>query len=409
MLNKTDTEFIITDDSEKWIATHPLITGSNGPVSLKYKNDLLVANCGGYIGQINESGCVPRKIKDYHKAGTSVIEFDGFLPCGSGQVNYKQTYRYSNKRLKVTTDVNFPPESTVSRHFAVGSLDLPGKWDSFSVIPGAFHQAHGAQIKEVTIPKFEGKEIMLGHWHRPPLSVTFKRPNGTVLEVGTGSDVWRWEENLGYEPESGSYKIILTESGLKFIREPLACCEDFTPESRPYRYSWYLAWRENGANKKLPQHQKIDLRFDAKGELDTANLKEEIPKSNFYSYAVLDLEKLSWNKDQVRIASPYDYIRNIRTEKACWSVKSVMGRAKKIIRKLQGIEGLHGVIVRNLTPGPCYCASHVNKKHENGTAHWDVIGIFDFATWASNSCSDKLHLHTENDGSLPPSISGLFE
>jgi hypothetical protein len=408
MLTKTDLEYQILDDSEKWLATHPL-RGSNGPVSLKYKNDLLIKNCGGYIGTVKESSCVSRKIKDYHKGGTSVLEFEGFLPYGENQIDYKQSYRYSNRRLKVTTDINFHPETKIQRHFSIGSLDLPGKWESFTVTPAASHQAHGAENKEYTVPKHETENIMLAHWHRPPLSVVFKRPNGTAIEVGTGSDLWRWEENLDYAPESGSYKIILTADGLQFIREPLACCEEFSPTPRPYRFSWYLAWRENGSNKKLPQHHKIELDFNTKGHLNTKDLEDKISENKFYSYAILDFSKFIWEKEQVRNLSPYDYIRNIRTEDPCWSAKSVLGRAKKIIRQLQGIKDLDGVILRGITPGHCYCSSHANKKQENGTAHWDINGIFDFATWATNSCKEKLLLHIENDGTIPPSISGLFE
>ena len=62
MLYKTEKEYQIFDDSEKWLAIHPL-TGSNGPVSLTYKNDLLIKSCGGYIGTVKESGTVPRKSK----------------------------------------------------------------------------------------------------------------------------------------------------------------------------------------------------------------------------------------------------------------------------------------------------------------------------------------------------------
>lgn len=408
MLIKTDKEYQILDDSEKWLATHNL-TGSNGPVRLSYKNDLLIKDCGGYIGQVKETGTVPRKIKDYHKAGTSVLEFDGFLPFGDTQANYKQAYRYSNKRLKVTTDVQFQEGLKIPRHFSVGSLFLPGKWSSITITPPASHQVHGSQEKTIEVPAYEDKEVMLGHWHRPPLSVVFKRPNGTAIEIGTGSDIWRWEENLNYAPESGSYKIILKADGIYFLREPLACCENFTPEVRPYRFSWYIAWRENGANKKLPKHQKITLEFTSKNELDTESIRKQVQESSLYSYVVLDFSKLQWNQDQVKTLSEYDYIRDLKSNQACWSVKSVLSNMKKIIRKLQSIEGLDGIIFKGIEPGFCYCSSHVNKKHENGTAHWDINALFDFAGWATNSCKDKLDLFVENDGTLPPSVAGLFE
>ena len=181
----------------------------------------------------------------------------------------------------------------IPRHFSIGSLALTRQMVKLYSHTTCSTSSPWKPDSNFEVPEYSDKDIMLGHWHRPPLSVVFKRPNGTAIEVGTGSDIWRWEENLGYAPESGSYKIILTKDGLQFIREPLACCENFAPELRPYRFSWFIAWRENGANKKLPKHNKIEVRYSPNGEMDMDHLKTEIANSNFYPYAVLDFSKKS--------------------------------------------------------------------------------------------------------------------
>ena len=408
MLDKNSDLIIFSDDSGKWQAEHP-VNGIHGPLKISYKNDILLTDCSGYCGDKNESTAVARKVKDYHKGGLSVVEAEGFMPFEDGQISYKHSYKYSNRRVRVISDISFIGNIPIKRHFGVGSLFLPGKWKEFHVVPAAGLKVHGAEEKLKEIPKYDGKALMLGHWHRPPLSVTFKRPNGTTLEIGTGNDVWRWEENLAFEPESGSFKIILEENGIRFIREPLACCETYLPPNRSFRFSWYIAWRENGANKALANHHDIKVLFDNNGELDLANIKKQLKDKSLYAYANFDLNDLSWDKKQLISKSPYDFIRGINTELPCWATSSVITRAKKIIRKLIEIDELDGIIFKNFTPKVCYQSHHVNKKHENGSAHWDVNGLFDFASWTSNACKDKLELFWEDKNTVQPSLLGLFQ
>jgi len=408
MLDKDSELITFSDDSGKWCAEHP-VNGINGPLKLSYKNDTLVTDCSGYCGDRRESTAVSKKIKDYHKAGQSVIESEGFMPFEDGQITYKHSYKYSNRRVRIISDISFAGNIPIKRHFGVGSLFLPGKWKDFHVMPAAGLLIHGAEERTFEIPKYEDKPIMLGHWHRPPLSVTFKRPNGTTLEIGTGSDIWRWEENLGYSPESGSYKIVLEEDGIRFIREPLACCETHLPANRSYRFSWYMAWRENGANKSLPKHHSIKVLFDKNNELDLTSIKKQLEGKSLFSYATFDLNDLKWNEKQLTSSSPYDFIRGEKTNLACWSNNSVITKVKKIIRKLIEIDELDGIIFKNFTPKVCYQNHHVNKKHENGTAHWDVNGIFDFASWTTNACKDKLELFWEDKTTIQPSLLGLFQ
>ena len=408
MINREEDKYTFVDDSGKWIAEHPE-TGIQGPLKISYKNDTLVQDCIGYCGDKSETSVVARKTKDFHKSGVSVIETEGFLPFEDGKINYKHSYKYSNKRVKVVSDIAFLGNTPIKRHFGLGSLFLPGKWKNIFVQPAADLLVHGAENKLIEVPKFKDSNIMLAHWHRPPLSVTFRRPNGTTLEVGTGSDVWRWEESFGFSPESGSYKIILEKDGIRFIREPLACCEEFNPVNRSYKFSWYMAWRENGANKSLPNHEAIPITLDDKGEMNSQDIKSALAEKTLYGYAVLDLNSFNWKDKQRTSSSPYDFIRNIKTQEACWTCSSVVTRLKSAVRKLAEMDDLDGIVFKNFSPKVCYQSHHVNKKNENGTVHWDINGLFDFASWASNFCKDKVSLFWDDKEVIQPSLLGLFE
>ena len=136
---------------------------------------------------------------------------------------------------------------------------------------------------------------------------------------------------------------------------------------------------------------------------------EQLETKNLYAYALLDFNSLVWQDTQLTSKSAFDYIRNIKTDTACWTSSSVATRIKKAIRKLIEIDALDGIVFENFNPKICFQSHHVNKKHENGTAHWDINALFDFASWASNISKGKVDLFWKNKETVQPSLLGLFE
>ncbi|WDE99057.1 hypothetical protein PQO03_14565 [Lentisphaera profundi] len=398
---------------KNWQAYHS-VDSCGGPSEIKIENKSVITDIRSSISGLEDSQCITRRVKEYHKAGQSVVESEGYLPYG-GESEFMQTCRYHKNLLRVTQDINIRKGTTINRHFSVGSLNLKGKYVAFTVIPPAQHQSEGSEPYTRDIPDWKGKELMIGHWHRPPIAIIFHRKDGIDIEVGTGFDVWRWEENLGYHPESGSYKINLNKNGLEFIREPLACCEDFLPAQRNYRFTWHIAWNNENDKLTIPDHSKLYIPFKNAGqEVDFERLKRnlsETTEENAYLY--LNIHRgLSWPDHSFAVPSSQAYCCELVSEELCWQSPLISRRLKKIVRRISEMDGVKGLILEGIQPGVCYNPSHVDKKDVMGLVHWDINPIFDFLSWLDNHVKDKfkVFLNPHEDERLPlPSLEGFFK
>ena len=380
--------------------------------SIKYEGDEILRGMYWTIGAMSDEPGLVRRSKEYHKAGMSCVETEGWMPFGR-EPNLTQAIRFSAGRARFTSDFVANGE-TISRHFSVGSFLLPGKWESMFVVPAAQHLVDGGKPYERQLPKWDGKDIMLGHWHRPPLSLVFKRKSGVRLEVGTGSDVFRWEQNMGYHPEHGSYKVTLTQAGLEVLREPLACCEDFVPEGRPFRYTWHLAWDKAGVRSTPPEHEVVKAQVARNGhDLEWEKVKKAFaaPRTDDKPrFLLVDIMDFLWEDTCKRCPSPQAFAAELVAPEPCWMTSPVEKKLKNLIRKLVEIPGVGGLIFRNVSPGICYHPSHVDKKNPMGVAHWDMGGMMDFAAWARQACRDKFEVYSEAaEGWDTPAMNTLFD
>ena len=66
---------------ENWQALHPA-ESCGGPAEIKINNKTVISDIHSSISGIDDSQCIIRKTKEYHKAGQSIVETEGFLPFG---------------------------------------------------------------------------------------------------------------------------------------------------------------------------------------------------------------------------------------------------------------------------------------------------------------------------------------
>ena len=409
MIETNYDDVIIYPNEGKWKASHTKGCLS-GPSEIIYNKAPIIEDVHSYIGDIKDNMAIVRTFKDFHKQNASVLEYGGFLPYGS-QIGFNHIYRYFENRLRVTSDVQIPPGASIPRHLGVGSLFLPGKWEKFYIIPAAQHQVDGAGPFARSIPKWEGKDIMIGHWHRPPIAMTFAKKNGVRVEIGTGSDIWRWESNLGFFPESGSYKLFLQENGIKVVREPLACCENFEPEPMEYRFTWYLAWDCTKEKEPKVPSNAFTLPLINGKDLDKDELKKSLAVAGDKATVLIDLKKFSWPESFYKSPSSIEYILEETTDEVSFAHKSVATAIKKILRQLFEMDQITGIAFKNFTPGISYNSSHVNKKDPDGVVHWDINQLLDFSAWTTFQAQEKgvqLYNIVEPAWNIP-SMTGMFK
>lgn len=389
-----------------WEAVHDVGT-FGGPQLLRFAGAPLFEQLPFHVDDFSSETAIPGKLRAFRKGGAAVVYSSGRFPFGE-EVSFQQTCRYASNHVRIALDLRWRRSTSVRRHLGLGGVLLPGSWRRFFCVPPSSHLAAGKRPQWHAIPSDPAElPLMIGHWHRPPLALVFERSDGVQFEVGTGSDLWRWEYCLGYGPENGSYKVMLEQDGLRVIREPLMCCEAFFPEARDYRFTWYLAWRAPGEalGEVVPPAR---MRLSADGQtLVTAD--DSGGTGGRPLAAELDFRLLARQEDWCRSLSPTAHIQGERSGEACWQCGAFHNAARRIVRQLAGLGQVDCVTVMGVTPGICWCPAHLGKRHPEGLAHWDVNAILDFSVWARQQLGRTCRIRALPDDLLPlPSVGGLF-
>lgn len=410
-----------------------------GPSVLTVGGDEFLRNVQEEINELPADGAISEQFRSGRSGGAAEVAMRGYLPYGN-QLRLSQQAVIAANHARFTVDFTWPARTAVRRHFALGVFSLPGRWRRFFLVPPGQHLAEGAipawrDIPEKA-PAAGAAPLLLGHWHRPPLALVLERPDGRRLELGAGSDLWRWEHSLGYGPESGSYKLFQDADGLRLLREPLMCCEEFMPAARKYRFTWYAAWGRGAAAvtpaaaavavapAEIPD-EALDETLDetgleaappkapaaanrllaADGSLDSAVVAQPAATELVLDFADLPVRDL-WR----RCPSPAAYGRNQRTQ-PCWEADGTQKLARTVIRRLAALRPDGGrLCIRNLQPGPCWDPAHVEKKQVDGLAHWDINSIFDFAEWTRKTLGPSWDIRPEwvAPWNELPALAGLF-
>jgi len=346
---------------------------ATGPKYIKYNGKIIAENFSCYVDDRKDSAAVVRKSKGYSKGNLGIVECESYLPVGS-EIHFNQKYTYNFNSVKIATDINLHTGTTIKRHFGIGCFTMPGKWKRYFLTPAPRHLHEGAEPSTYEIPsndKLE-KPIMIGHWHRPPLSIVFEHEDGFFFEVGTGFDVWRWERSLGAGPESASYKLFLTSEGIQVVREPLMTCQEFTPQPGQYRFNWYLSWGE-----RKPVTAPSDVLW-------INPLKEKLPET--INKIGLDIADFDFHSSFCRVTTPEDLATGTKSDQVCFAhnkTQKDLRRAIRIIKEKKPTQ----VWIKNLTTGICCNPSHISRRGE-ALYHNDSGYVMDFMNWVRNSVKE---------------------
>ncbi|MBN2451185.1 MAG: hypothetical protein JXR77_12395 [Lentisphaeria bacterium] len=395
-------EFRVVHPEGEWEACHAAAR-VDGPRRIEVLGGEVVRDVSIYVDDVAGELLLPDRVRSLRKGGCAVVQTRGHYPFGS-EVGVSQSFRYAANHVQVTTDLHWPSRAPVVRHLGVGGFFLPGRWLRFYCVPPCLHLAEGSLPRWHPIPSQAAGSGMAGHWHRPPCALVFEREDGVRLEVGTGCDGWRWERNMGFGPEAGSYKVLQQEDGIRVVREPLMTCAEVVPAARDYRFTWYLAWSSGppALGEDFP-----DPVVPAGGE------RGEPPRSAAFEAReplslLLDFGQLEWAPSACRVPSAEAYGRGCRLPAPCWHSRGVQKQARRIIRRLAALPAPGWLTVRGFAPGVCWDPAHCDRTG-GPLPHWDLDALLDFAVWTRQQLGPEWRIRAEAPGweSLP-SVSGLF-
>ncbi|MFW5803252.1 MAG: hypothetical protein ACOCWJ_04975 [Verrucomicrobiota bacterium] len=389
VLKRTDDHIQATPRDGAWTLTFDVRRGA-ALDSLDVGGRTLARLSSFYVDDVPDSAGVPGRAREFRKTGAAMVSGAVVLPVGA-EVALARTWRIAGNHARATADLRWPRGAVVQRHLGLEELTLPGKWTSMHCIPPLQHLIEGAVPFDRELPTFEGERIMLAHWHRPPLAMVFRDADGFAVEVGTGDDIWRWEQSLGYGPESGSYKVFLDENGLELVREPLMCCDEFTPEAREYRFTWHLAW--------------------SGGHAGAAERTETTPLSA--NVADWSLETTPWRESARRLVqNPAEPERSTSDTHACFNSAVAQKTFRRWIRQLAETPKPGELILHGIGPGPCTVPGHVRRGgKENPLPHWDLHALMALSEWTRQILGREWRVQVEpaGIGRALPSVQGLFQ
>lgn len=395
-------DIVVRHEKLDWEAEFCDVFG--GPVEVRYEGKPLLKNYRFYVDDLDNHYAVTKKQRRFHRGGSAVVTSEGYFPFGS-ELSFSQTCRFAMNYFRITFDLRWLRGTLVKRHFGLGCLELPGKFVRYWCLPAALHQVEGKQAEWIELPVASDEKVMVGHWHRPPLALVFERDDGVLIEVGTGSDLWRWEENLGAGPETGSYKIFLTQEGITYSREPLMTCTPFTPDARPYRFTSHIAWgkKQDLVVRNFENTSKITFSQNLEPQI------AEVPQDKNICYEV-DFSAIKWNEAALHVHPVLPEMKMETTSTPCWEDDLVQKSARRLIRKLQKMSDFQTatLVITGVDLACCWNSSHLERGKNATLLHWDINAFLDFVVWLKQQLGLNWQVEVKTKTEMPLiSLAGI--
>ncbi|MCJ8328593.1 MAG: hypothetical protein HRT89_10670 [Lentisphaeria bacterium] len=310
------------------------------------------------INKLNDSLAIADESKIIRKANIAVFSSKGRLPFGS-RIGFSHTHRYAENNIRFTSDILIPGQTFITSSLSLAKLEINGSFVEMQFLDQDYKLSPWAPCTTIEFATL-------------PLLVILKNKAGHCLEIGCGSDVWRWNNGLNIDEMSQKYKLSF-ESGTVIYERIICDVEDETVvTARSYRFTWFLAWSYNLPAKEVGE--TLDCPLSKNGEVDTKKLRDDLTE---HMTICLDLHKITVDE------------KSLKTDQSmCFAKRKNMSRLKSMIRKIiSNSAATNPLIIKNLNPGICTNGSHLDRKTEH--LHWDYPQILDFAAWTRHQCPER--------------------
>jgi len=408
MIESTAERVTVTHPTAGWSAVH-LRNILGAPCELLCANTPVARPGAFYVDTADAALTVLERNRVFRRGGMAVADSRGRFASGLA-CRFRHAVRYAGCHYRASLELAWARGDLVQRHFGLGDLYLPGTWTRWYCVPPATHLAEGTLPHWQEIPSAADSKTMVGHWHRPPLALVFERADGVRFEIGTGDDVWRWEQCLGSGPENGSYKVFVDSDGVQVVREPLMCCAPYAVPPREYRWTWYVAWddvRTVGCTDSPGCPEQLEPLTFADGRdlvLPPATVQ---PRDSAF---LLDFARVQWDPGWCRAVTPIGFVRGLRSGSPCLRCAPVQKRIRRVIRQISSWRNSGRLHLTGLTPGVCWDSAHLDRGRQEGLVHWDMSALLDFAVWARRQLGPDWHITIDVDAFQPmPSAVSLFK
>ncbi len=381
-----------------WKSIHEL-NSISGPPVLTLGSTPIFNQCACEIGDLSDKVALIDSVKEWRKGNILHLKLQSHFPFG-GRTKLIQSYRYYNGILRITTDFVIPKRTIIPKQIGVGSFTLPGEWLGYQVVA----RKSGTQIglsKLNDLTSLRSQSTVIKSWESHPVALVFKHKTGIELEIGLGTDLWRWDNGFLIDNNDAKYTLAFVDNEIRFQRLVSVAEDDIEPIPRRYTFNWYLSWSMSQHSDPVNGLSLIDLNYNNEQELDISQLNQEtenIPSN----YALkFDVGNIEWRQFQKRIYD--DEISN----SPCFAASSAITHLKRIIRQISSLKNKGiPIYITGISPGICNCGRHVFKKRP--CIHWDMVPIIEFAAWTRKMLGKKRRIIFNYGKFGTPGMQHLF-
>ena len=314
------------------------------------------------IGELSEKFAYPVKsvLHEFMDTPGYTVETESVIPFGT-EPKIKRKFELLNGIIQITDDIRIHP-STIEDNFKIDTLYIKGKWKQYA-FPDLNNITQSLKWNSFSA---DGEEIIYDSSVVCPV-VLLKDEEGSVFELGTGFDLWRWQsaeldslpdrhmdDDADYPEPVSNFKMVRNGETIYIERTVLKADAVFPITSKNWRFNWYLAW-------SVPEDEA------EKRKCDTMNR------------VTLDLGG----------------------KPDCFHARKNKKLLKNKVREKLNLLNNSCLVLDKITPSLCMNSSHVARSSAASAPHWDLGDLIDLWFWTNRQLlsSDSCFIIEASDNS----------
>lgn len=358
------TEFTGITNKEKWVFGYKNTTKT--VLSFSFAGRELFESEGVEMGILKEPQGITKSVRPHYSAKTkwSSVDSETVLPFGS-EPKIKRKCEQAANHFRVTTDVSVFSKIALES-VCVDSLKIKGAWKEIDTYCQKDSKSQEIVKNTISIEDLNTKAITFDY---APLAVVFRDESGVELEIGSGYDLWRWNNSDRFEAKR-LFSIKKHKDCIIFDRKPLVWKIEHEVSKFNFRYTWYFSWKKSD----LEETDKKSSRRKAEA-LEITNNKLIPANKDFTSVANVSLLS-NWPESACVSNNTEPCFASRQTENLLKSfVRSTLSNNIKDREKK--------LTLRDVNPQICFKASHLERAKEEAFTHWDYFYVMAFWEWAN--------------------------
>lgn len=381
-------------NKEKWFFEYK--NTNKNTFSFSFAGRDIFESEGVELGFLKETQGLTKSVRPHYSEKTkwSSVDSETVLPFGS-EPKIKRSCEQASNHFRVTTDVSVFSKIALES-ICVDSLKIKGEWKEIDTYCQKNLESQEIVKETISTEDLSTKGINFDY---APIAIVFRDENGIEVEIGTGYDLWRWNNSDRFAAKR-LFSIKKEKGCILLNRKPLVWKSEYEISKFNFRYTWYFAWRKSDVEdteKKSSPRRKTET-------LEIVNNKLVPANESFTSVANVSI-LANW---------PESACASNKTE-PCFASRQTENLLKHFVRSTltNNIKDREKKLtLRDVDPQICLKASHLERAKLQAFTHWDYFYVMAFWEWANRYLAisgRNFCITLKNDSILAelPSASGL--